>query len=218
MPPTAPPVSPPRRSQTERRAATRLALLEATADCLVELGFAGTTTTVVVQRAGVSQGALFKHFPSKADLLAQTAEHLYDQLVDAYLDRFDALDGDLALPARLERAIRLLWQMFESAPWAAALDLTTASRTDAELNLRMEDIVAAHALRIRQHAVSLFPEVATHPELPITLDLLFEAMQGMALSRIADPDTSHYEAMLDHLVLIATSRLVAPAPLEGERA
>lgn len=206
-----------RRSQTERRAATRRALLEATAACLVERGYAGTTTTVVVERAGVSQGALFKHFPSKAELLAQTAEHLYDQLVDAYLDRFDALDGALELPTRLDRAIRLLWQMFESAPWAAALDLTTASRTDAELNERMQDIVAAHALRTRQHAVGLFPELAAHPELPITLDLLFEAMQGMALSRIADADESHYDAMLDHLVLVATSRLGAPPP-QGERA
>lgn len=217
MPPTATRAVPPkpvpvRRTQEERRATTRLALLDATAACLVEHGYAATTTTAIAQRAGVSQGALFKHFPTKADVLAQTAEHLYQRLVRDYLDRFDELDRETDLRTRLDRAIRLLWQMFQSTSWAASLDLTAASRTDGELNARMEDVVVAHAARIRTHAVDLFPELAAHPALPITLDLLFEAMQGMALSRIADPDATHYRAMVDHLVATATDRLVASEP------
>jgi len=209
--PASSPRAPGRRTQKERRAATRRALLDASAACLVEHGYAATTTTVIARRAGVSQGALFKHFPTKADVLAQTAEHLYRQLVTDYLDHFDTLDHEPDLPIRLDRAIRLLWQMFESAPWAASLDLMAASRTDPELNLRMEDVVVAHATRIREHAVLLFPELSDHRDLPITLDLLFEAMQGMALSRIADPDATHYQAMLDHLVATVSTRLI-PSP------
>ena len=53
-----------------RSRATRVRLLQATAAALEELGYAGASTTEVARRAGVSQGALYKHFPSKVQLLA----------------------------------------------------------------------------------------------------------------------------------------------------
>src|SRR4051812_4417683 len=87
-PSTAPPA---RRRQHERRATTRLALLDAAASCLVDLGYAGTTTTVIVERAGVSQGALFKHFATKQELLTETAQHLYASLLQQYVERFAPL-------------------------------------------------------------------------------------------------------------------------------
>ena len=71
----APP--PARRTQQERRDSTRTRLLEATVECLVELGYARTTTLAVAQRAEVSQGALFKHFPTKAALLGAAVERLF---------------------------------------------------------------------------------------------------------------------------------------------
>ena len=46
----------------------RRRLMEATVECLVELGWEGTTTTVVSQCAGVSRGAQLHHFPSKQAL------------------------------------------------------------------------------------------------------------------------------------------------------
>src|SRR5215831_14792987 len=67
-----------RRTQAERTAATRAALLEATVECLVSQGFGGTTTTEVAHRAGVSPGALLHHFPTKADLLCAAVGHLFE--------------------------------------------------------------------------------------------------------------------------------------------
>src|SRR5260370_41308098 len=67
-----------RRTQAERTAATRAALLEATLECLVSRGFGGTTTTEVAHRAGVSPGALLHHFPAKADLLCAAVAHLIE--------------------------------------------------------------------------------------------------------------------------------------------
>ncbi len=54
----------------------RARLLEATVDCLVERGFAGTTTTLVSERAGVSRGAQLHHFPTKNDLVVAAVEHV----------------------------------------------------------------------------------------------------------------------------------------------
>src|SRR5579884_4027610 len=68
--------TPRRRSQAERSASTREALLNATIACLVEDGYASTTTAKVSQRAGVSRGAHLHHFQTRQALLAAAMEHL----------------------------------------------------------------------------------------------------------------------------------------------
>jgi AcrR family transcriptional regulator len=57
----------------------RARLLEATVECLVERGFAGTSTTLVSERAGVSRGAQLHHFPTKNALVVAAVEHLTDK-------------------------------------------------------------------------------------------------------------------------------------------
>ena len=64
------PSVPVRRTHAERSATTRTALLDATIECLAELGYSGTTTAEVVRRAGLSRGAQVHHFPTKALLIA----------------------------------------------------------------------------------------------------------------------------------------------------
>lgn len=46
-------------------------ILEAARRCFALYGFAGTTTRSVAQAAGISEGLLFKHFPTKAALYAE---------------------------------------------------------------------------------------------------------------------------------------------------
>jgi len=53
------PTKPKRRSQAERRTATRPKLLNAAIDCLYELGFNGATLSVVAERDGVRNSAPF---------------------------------------------------------------------------------------------------------------------------------------------------------------
>ncbi len=68
--------APARVPQGERTRLMRARLLDATVELLVERGFAGTTTTLVSERAGVSRGAQLHHFPTKNDLVVAAVEHL----------------------------------------------------------------------------------------------------------------------------------------------
>jgi len=52
----------------ERSASTRAKLLNATIECLYDLGYHQTSTVLVTERAKVSRGAMLHHFPTKADL------------------------------------------------------------------------------------------------------------------------------------------------------
>src|SRR5687768_9713992 len=77
--------APARRTQEQRREETRRRLLDATITALMEQGYARLTTVEVAKRAGVSHGAIFTHFETKADLLCASVEHLFPQLIQDYL-------------------------------------------------------------------------------------------------------------------------------------
>lgn len=72
-----------RRSQADRRAATRAGLLEAARAEFVERGYAQASTAAVVRRAGVTRGALYYHFPDKAALFAAVVETVAVEVRDA---------------------------------------------------------------------------------------------------------------------------------------
>jgi AcrR family transcriptional regulator len=70
----------PRRTQAERTAATREALLNAARELFAEHGFAGTPREDIVERAGVTRGALHHHFGRKEDLFLAVFEQLENEL------------------------------------------------------------------------------------------------------------------------------------------
>lgn len=65
-----------RRTQADRREATRAALLAAARAEFVEHGYAAAATESVVRRAGVTRGALYYHFPEKAALLEAVVDEV----------------------------------------------------------------------------------------------------------------------------------------------
>ena len=66
----------PRRTQQERRATTRAALLAAGRELFATKGFAGAGREEIVERAGVTRGAMYHHFASKEDLFAAVFEEV----------------------------------------------------------------------------------------------------------------------------------------------
>jgi len=183
-----------RRTQAERRATTRQRLLEAAVASLVDAGHAGTTTTEVCRRAGVSQGALFKHFATKAELVAAAAEHLFGNLVEEFERALPTVAGRADGPAA---AVRQLWTVFQQPRLHAAFELYNAARTDADLARKLAPVTARHAANVRAHARSLFPAAATaRPDFDAIANVVVSAMQGAAFGNLASPDPARDEAML----------------------
>jgi AcrR family transcriptional regulator len=71
-----------RRTQVERSAATREALVTAGRELFGARGYADVGTEEVVRAAGVSRGALYHHFADKAELFAAVL-HSVGQMADA---------------------------------------------------------------------------------------------------------------------------------------
>ncbi|WP_156686901.1 TetR/AcrR family transcriptional regulator [Mycobacterium sp. Marseille-P9652] len=67
---------PPRRTQAERAADTREALIAAARPLFGEHGFADVALEAVVRAAGVTRGALYHHFADKTELFAAVFERV----------------------------------------------------------------------------------------------------------------------------------------------
>src|SRR5690349_11737183 len=81
------------RTQDERRAATRRALVAAARPLFAERGYGEVATEEVVQRAGVTRGALYHHFAGKQELFAAVYEEVERELTERIV-RDVPLEGD----------------------------------------------------------------------------------------------------------------------------
>jgi AcrR family transcriptional regulator len=174
-----------RRTQAERRARTRHALLTATIQTLVDSGFAGVTTRAVANRAGVSIGALQHHFDSKAELLASAVEHLIGELTRELLERTPT--AGRSERGLAEEMIDRLWELHKGPLMAAVSELAVAARTDTELRDRFaraqRDAIAASATAVEQ----VFPGAAGVVPLPALLHTTLATMRGLSLLGFVDP-------------------------------
>ncbi len=125
---------PPARWQQKKSARTRLRIIEAAIDCLVGTGYAGLTTQAVVERTGVSRGALHHHFPTRMDVVGAVVEHVFYERMRLFLEDYLAEMKNAAEADRLEIATAAHWRSVQTREYAAYLELAVAARTDAELD------------------------------------------------------------------------------------
>jgi AcrR family transcriptional regulator len=172
-------------TQAERRATTRQALLDAAAEQLVAEGLTGFTTAAVTQRAGLSNGALFSHFPTRLELLAATVEHILANLRQDYENTFSTIADAESSPATM---IELLWSSMDDPSFGAVLSVYTQARTDTELLHAIHDIVVRHGSYVgainRRVAHTFAPDPVRAERLTLLGQLAIIAMQGMVVSHM----------------------------------
>ncbi len=122
--------------QQEKSKRARNAIIDATIDSLVEVGYAETSLVRVAKAAGFSKGAIQHHFPSKEDLIAQTVDKLISRTISP---------PPASRRARtVEEALLRAWKTFVDTPaYRALLEILNAARTDKKLKKRIgKDLIA----------------------------------------------------------------------------
>jgi AcrR family transcriptional regulator len=166
------------RTQAERSATTRQALLDATIRCLVEEGYANTTTARVAELAGVSRGAHLHHFQTRSALVAAAVEHLRVRRAEELMAAADALPSG---PERVAQALDLLWRSYTSPLFQGALDLWSAGRTDPELREHLVKIERDFDRQTIELARRLFPEAAERPDFDNFIEMAASTIRGLTL-------------------------------------
>ena len=179
---TTPPTQ--RRTQAERREGTITALLDATVGCLAERGYAATSTAAVCAEAGVSQGALFRHFPTRQALLVATAEHVAARNVAAFRATVGAevgtVDEVVAVLARLREVVLSP----ANQTWR---ELLVAARADADLRAALLPARESLQAQMLTVAAELWGDRLHPQDRAATLSIVVNMLDGLAFSAL-DPD------------------------------
>lgn len=176
-----------RRSQNERRDATRQRILDATLYCLAKYGYAGTGVAQVVKRAKVSRGAWAHHFPSMNALLAEAAEYL---LAQVYTRLASAMIKVAASDNRVEALIDTAWRdFFDSDVNEIYLELLIASRRNPELSRKLRALSGKLEGKLGDSANLFFQAVpGTSANVTEMLHFTRWVMRGIALDAPLMPE------------------------------
>jgi AcrR family transcriptional regulator len=184
-----------RRSNAARSAATQARLLDATIECLIERGWAATSTTEVVRRAGVSRGAQVHHFPTKDDLVLAAIEHLLERRIAEFQATFADLPAGERSPAT---AMRLMYEKCFRATFEPWLELVVAARTDPALHARFVQLEARFFETALATFRDLFPVAAADAGFArVGLRLAFSVLDGLAIGRLIDTADDELDEVLE---------------------
>jgi AcrR family transcriptional regulator len=182
-----------RRTQAERTAATRAALLEAARELFAANGFSEVSTQAIVVAAGVSRGALYHQFEDKTDLFAAVYEQVEAELVADVAQAIvaEAPDGPLA-------AMRLGARLFLDRCAAPKVQRIVLIDAPAVLGWeRWREVGAKYGLGVIEALIQQAIVAGEIPAQPVhaTAHLMLGALDESALyvSRADDPDLARAE-------------------------
>jgi AcrR family transcriptional regulator len=140
------------RTQQQRREDTIARLLDASIDTIVEVGYARASAAVIARRAQVSDGALFRHFPTMGDFMAATAREVMRRQLDLFTKQVAEIPPDR--PA-LEAALTIMRDVTGNATNTVMYELMVAARTDEKLRATLQEVLTEYADNIYDVARAL---------------------------------------------------------------
>ncbi|TGB08324.1 TetR/AcrR family transcriptional regulator [Streptomyces sp. MZ04] len=176
-----------RSPKQDRSRATRQRLLEAAVSCLAEHGWAGSTVSVVAERAGVSRGAAQHHFPTREDLFTAAVEYVAEQ-------RSTAL-RELAAQDRAA-VVTALVDLYTGPLFRAALHLWVAASNEPQLGARVTELETRVGRETHRMAVELLGADESRPGVRETVQGLLDMARGLGLANLLTDDGARRERVV----------------------
>ncbi|GAB2998386.1 TetR/AcrR family transcriptional regulator [Mycobacterium bourgelatii] len=198
------------RTQQQRREETVARLLQASIDTIIEFGYARASAAVVTKRAGVSVGALFRHFETMGDFMAATASEVLRRQIETFTKQITEIPADK--PA-LEAALAILRDITAGPVNAVLYELMMAARTDEKLKATLQQELFQYRAKMYDAAKAM-PGTESIPEdtLPVLVTLLTNVFDGAAVVEgvLPQPDIA------ERRIPVLTTLLTAAWPRTGD--
>jgi AcrR family transcriptional regulator len=167
------------RTQQQRREETVGRLLDACIDTIIEVGYARASAAVITKRAGVSVGALFRHFETMGDFMAATASEVLRRQLEWITKQVAEIPPEAP---GLETVLMILRDITSGPRNAVLYELLIAARTDAKLKATLQDELGDYADKIIEAARTL-PGAEQFPQdkFPVIVGLLANVFDGAAV-------------------------------------
>ncbi|WP_373560672.1 TetR/AcrR family transcriptional regulator [Streptomyces sp. 1222.2] len=175
----------------DRSRVTRKRLLEAAVSCLAEHGWAGSTVSVVAERAGVSRGAAQHHFRTREDLFTAAVEYVAEERSLALRALFP--EG----PADRRAVVAAVVDLFTGPLFRAALHLWVAASNEEQLRLRVTELEARVGRETHRIAVELLRADETVPGVRETVQGLLDMARGLGLANLLTDDTGRRDRVVN---------------------
>lgn len=193
------------RTQQQRREETVARLLQASIDTIIEVGYARPSAAVITKRAGVSVGALFRHFETMGDFMAATAYEVLRRQLETFTKQVAEIPADRpALPA----ALTILRDITAGSTNAVLYELMVAARTDEKLKETLQNVLGQYSAKIHDAARAL-PGAESFPEetFPVIVALMTNVFDGAAIVRGVLPQPELEEQRIPMLTALLTAGL-----------
>lgn len=193
------------RTQQQRREETVARLLQASIDTIIEVGYARASAAVITKRAGVSVGALFRHFETMGDFMAATAYEVLRRQLETFTKQVAEIPADRpALPA----ALTILRDITAGSTNAVLYELMVAARTDEKLKETLQNVLGQYSAKIHDAARAL-PGAESFPEetFPVIVALMNNVFDGAAIVRGVLPQPELEEQRIPMLTALLTAGL-----------
>ncbi|CML71120.1 TetR family transcriptional regulator [Mycobacterium tuberculosis] len=193
------------RTQQQRREETVARLLQASIDTIIEVGYARASAAVITKRAGVSVGALFRHFETMGDFMAATAYEMLRRQLETFTKQVAEIPADRpALPA----ALTILRDITAGSTNAVLYELMVAARTDEKLKETLQNVLGQYSAKIHDAARAL-PGAESFPEetFPVIVALMTNVFDGAAIVRGVLPQPELEEQRIPMLTALLTAGL-----------
>ncbi|MCD9878300.1 TetR/AcrR family transcriptional regulator [Streptomyces guryensis] len=175
----------------DRSRATRQRLLEAAVACLAEHGWAGSTVSVVAERAGVSRGAAQHHFPTREDLFTAAVEYVAEERSTALRALFpQGAAGDR------RAVVAALVDLYTGPLFRAALHLWVAASNEDQLRPRVTELEARVGRETHRIAVDLLAADESRPGVRETVQGLLDMARGLGLANLLTDDGGRREGVV----------------------
>jgi AcrR family transcriptional regulator len=173
------------RTQQQRREETVARLLEASIDTIAEIGYARASAAVICKRAGVSVGALFRHFETMGDFMAATAHELLRRQIEEFTKRVAEIPSDVDA---LEAALTILRDVTGNRTNTVMYELLIAARTDEKLTVTLRSVLEQYIEKIFEVARTVpWADAVPAERLPVLTAMMTNLFDGAAIVRAVLP-------------------------------
>lgn len=184
--------------QAQKSASTRQLIIESAIKCLVDLGYARTTTTKIAAKAGLSRGAMLHHFPSKIGIIRAAVDYLHAKRLRAFRKAMAKKPGNGVDHVRM--GVEGYWAHVKHPWFVAFFEMAVAARTDNELAAILFPAQEAFEREWYDASLELFPEWKRKGEkFVLGFDLSRFVLEGMAISFLTHKETERDKRVLRYL-------------------
>jgi AcrR family transcriptional regulator len=193
------------KTQQQRREETVGRLIDACIATIIEVGYARASAAVITKSAGVSVGALFRHFETMGDFMAATASEVLRRQLESFTKRVTEIPADQ--PA-LEAALTILRDITSGATNAVVYELLIAARTDEKLRGTLQHELRQYSAKIVDAARALpGAEGFGEETFPVVVALMTNVFDGAAVVESVLPQPAIAERRIPVLTALLTSAL-----------